>query len=106
MLDVGCGAGKTLLNMALGGMPEPTGVDPFVNETLRYDRGVTVHKATLEDFAVGRASSFDFIMFHNSLEHLTDPLGALCLAQQMLSCGGRVLVTVPVADSLGVASLP
>ncbi len=99
VLDVGCGAGKTLLNMALGGMPEPTGVDPFINETLRYDCGVTVHKASLDEFVVGRVSSFDFIMFHSSLEHLTDPLAALCLAQQMLSCGGRVLVTVPVADS-------
>jgi len=99
VLDVGCGAGKTLLNMALGGFPEPTGVDPFIRETLRYRCGVTIHKEDLEAFASRRESSFDFIMFHNSLEHLVDPLAALRLAQRMLAPSGRILVVVPVADS-------
>lgn len=99
VLDVGCGAGKTLLNMALGGLPTPTGVDPFIDETLRYDCGVTVHKASLEAFAVGREASFDFIMFHHSLEHLVDPQSALRLAERLLSDRGRILIAVPVADS-------
>jgi SAM-dependent methyltransferase len=99
ILDVGCGAGKTLLNMALGGFPKPAGVDPFIAETIRYECGVTVHRTSLEAFAAERASCFDFIMFHNSLEHLIDPLAALTLAARMLAPGGRVLVVVPVADS-------
>jgi len=99
VLDVGCGAGKTLLNMALGGFPNPQGVDPFIAETLRYRCGVTVHKASLGDFAVGRDAGFDFIMFHHSLEHLTDPLAALRVAAGLLSAGGRILIAVPVAGS-------
>ncbi len=99
VLDVGCGAGKTLLNMALGGFPAPTGVDPFIDETLRYDCGVVVHKMNLEDFAADRAGAFDLIMFHSSLEHLADPLAALRCAAAMLAGEGRILITVPVADS-------
>ena len=99
VLDVGCGAGKTLLSMALGGFPKPQGVDPFIDETLNYRCGVTVHKQSLEDFAAGRDGAFDFIMFHHSLEHLVDPLAALKIAQRLLSPRGRMLIAVPVAGS-------
>ena len=99
VLDIGCGGGKTLLNMALGGFPRPQGVDPFIARTLRYDRGVTVHKQALEDFAVGRDGAFDFIMFHHSLEHLVDPSAALKISERLLSPRGRILVAVPVAGS-------
>jgi SAM-dependent methyltransferase len=99
VLDVGCGAGKTLINMALGGFPAPTGVDPFIAETLRYSCGVTIHKSRLEEFARERPAAFDLIMFHSSLEHVPDPAGDLRLAEAMLAPGGRLLVTVPVADS-------
>jgi len=99
VLDVGCGSGKTLLNMALGGFPKPQGVDPFIDETLRYEIGVTVHKTTLDEFAIGRDGAFDFIMFHHSLEHLTDPLTALKIAEGLLSPRGRMLIAVPVAGS-------
>lgn len=99
VLDVGCGTGKTLLNMALGGFPEPTGVDPFISETLRYSCGVTIHKAGLEEFAHGHAASFDLVMLHNSLEHMTDPLATLIAVESLLAAGGRVLIAIPVADS-------
>jgi len=99
VLDVGCGAGKTLLNMALGGFPAPQGVDPFIEKTLRYRCGVTVHKQTLEAFSAGREGQFDFVMFHHSLEHLTDPLAALTIAERLLSPAGRILIAVPVAGS-------
>ena len=99
VLDVGCGGGKTLLNMALGGFPTPQGVDPFIAQTLRYRCGVTVHKQSLEDFAAGRDGAFDFVMFHHSLEHLVDPLAALKIAERLLSPRGRILVAVPVAGS-------
>ena len=99
VLDVGCGGGKTLLAMALGGFPKPQGVDPFIAQTLRYECGVTVHKQSLEDFAAGRDGAFDFVMFHHALEHLVDPLAALKTAERLLSPLGRILIAVPVAGS-------
>jgi 2-polyprenyl-3-methyl-5-hydroxy-6-metoxy-1,4-benzoquinol methylase len=88
VLDVGCGAGKTLLNMALGGFPQPRGVDPFIEETLRYDCGVTIYKQSLEAFAGEHPGPFDLIMFHHSLEHLVDPRAALNIAAGLLSPTG------------------
>ncbi len=99
VLDIGCGAGKTLINMALGGFPSPTGVDPFISETLHYSCGVAIHKAELADFAGAHAGGFDFIMLHHSLEHMLDPLATLTHVEALLAPGGRVLVAIPVADS-------
>lgn len=99
VLDIGCGAGKTLINMALGGFPEPTGVDPFVSETLRYSSGVTVHKAELDDFARDHAGGFDLVMLHNALEHMVDPQATLIAVESLLAAGGRVVIAIPVADS-------
>ena len=99
VLDVGCGAGKTLLNMALGGFPQPQGVDPFIDETLHYRCGVTVHRLALEAYARTAPGAFDLIMFHHSLEHLLDPRAALATAQSLMSATGRILVAAPVADS-------
>lgn len=99
VLDIGCGAGKTLINMALGGFPEPTGVDPFVSESLRYSSGVTVYKAELEDFAREHAGGFDLVMLHNSLEHMINPQATLIAVETLLAAGGRVVIAIPVADS-------
>lgn len=99
VLDVGCGAGKTLIVMALGGFRSPVGVDAFVQAPLSYEIGVTVHKASLEAFAASKAGPFDLIMFHHALEHLPDPAGALAAARSLLSDRGRILVVIPVAGS-------
>ncbi|MDP9127262.1 MAG: class I SAM-dependent methyltransferase [Pseudomonadota bacterium] len=97
VLDVGCGNGKILLRMKLGGFAHCVGIDPFIRETLRYPNGVTVHKTNLDAFSAG-AGPFDLIMFHHALEHMTDPFKALRIAAGLLSDKGCVLVAVPVAD--------
>ncbi|MBV9479792.1 MAG: class I SAM-dependent methyltransferase [Acidobacteria bacterium] len=99
VLDVGCGNGKVLLRMRLGGFQQVTGVDPFIRKTIAYPNGVTIHKLTLEAFAGEYRQPFDLIMFHHSLEHMVDPQGALKTAASMLSERGSILVAVPVADS-------
>ncbi|HEY5072235.1 MAG TPA: class I SAM-dependent methyltransferase [Caulobacteraceae bacterium] len=99
ILDIGCGQGKTLLCMALGGLRPCHGVDPFIARTIRYRSGATVHKAELATFARDSAERYDFIMFHHSLEHVVDPLAALSDARALLAPGGRMLIVVPVAAS-------
>jgi SAM-dependent methyltransferase len=99
VLDVGCGQGKTLLCMALGGLRPCDGVDPFIDATIRYRSGATVHKLDLRAFAEASPTRYDLIMFHHSLEHLVDPGEALRLAASLLAPGGRILIVVPVAGS-------
>ncbi len=97
VLDVGCGAGKTLVTMALGGFSPCVGVDPFIEQDLAYENGVEVRKLSLAQYAERRERLFDLIMFHHSLEHVLDPLADLRAAAGLLAPGGAIQVEVPVA---------
>lgn len=99
ILDVGCGRGKLLLRMCLGGIQDCTGVDPFLTETVRYDNGVTIHKTSLTEFAATSSKKYDLIMFHHSLEHMENPAEMLQSAARLLSAKGSIMVRIPVADS-------
>jgi SAM-dependent methyltransferase len=99
ILDVGCGAGSLLVALRNVGFTNLTGVDRFIEDDVQYGEGVKVMKGGLEDIS----GQFDLIMFHHSLEHLPDPLGALTDARERLSSAGRVLVRIPVADSWAYA---
>ncbi|MBW3555034.1 MAG: class I SAM-dependent methyltransferase [Gemmatimonadetes bacterium] len=95
ILDVGSGAGETLVSLAGYGFRSLTGVDPFLPESHEPVRGVRVLKAGLEDVQ----ESFDLVMFHHSFEHLVDPLEALRAAQARLRPGGTVLIRMPVVGA-------
>lgn len=99
LLDVGCGGGRILLRMRLGGFESCQGVDPFIPETLRYRNGVVVHKCTLEELKQRIDKPFDFIMMHHSLEHMPDQHQAMQAVVDVLSDNGAVLIRVPVASS-------
>jgi len=97
VLDVGCGAGKTLICMALGGFAPCDGIDPFIDEDIVYDNGAVVRKRSLAQFAGEAKRTYDLITFHHSLEHVVDPLADLRLAERLLSPGGCILLGLPVA---------
>lgn len=98
ILDIGCGRGKLLLRMRLGGLKDCTGVDPFLQETLRYNNGVTIHKTSLTEFARIATQKYDLIMFHHSLEHMENPGEMLKSAARLLSNRGTIMIRIPVAD--------
>lgn len=97
VLDIGCGAGKALICMALGGFQPCEGVDPFIDEDLVYDNGVVVHRKSLAEFAASAERRYDLITFHHSLEHVVDPLADLGLARGLLTPGGCIMLGLPVA---------
>ncbi len=100
VLDVGCGSGYLLNELAAGGLSNLVGVDPFIDHDLRYDNGVLVHKNTLD----GLDESFDFVMFNHSLEHMPDPLEALRSARARLRDGGVCMVRIPTSSSAAYQS--
>lgn len=99
VLDVGCGGGKMIARMRLGGFTQVAGIDPFLTETVRYPSGLTLEKTDIQTLADSGEHCFDFIMFHHSFEHMDPPLDVLRAAVSLLSDHGTVLIRIPVADS-------
>ena len=93
ILDVGCGDGDLLLLLRSLGFSRLTGVDPFIAKDIAYPNGVRVHKKNLGEMS----GQFNLVMFHHSLEHMTDPGEILGQAAKLLKPGGQVAVRVPVA---------
>lgn len=92
VLDVGCGSGQLLLKMQRDGFSRLRGADPFIEHELKYENGLSIDKTGIENVA----GSWDIIMFHHSLEHMSDPLAALQAAKRILKPQGRILIRVPL----------
>lgn len=99
ILDVGCGSGRLLLRMRLGGFSRLLGIDPFINQEIRYPNGVAVKKQTIAELAEAGADRFDLIMFHHAFEHMAEPDAVLDAAERLLAPGGCLLIAIPVVDS-------
>jgi 2-polyprenyl-3-methyl-5-hydroxy-6-metoxy-1,4-benzoquinol methylase len=88
ILDVGCGSGRFVMVLRAMGF-DAHGIDPFVALETRY-----IRRSSLTDVASG----WDLIMFHHSLEHMTDHIGVLRLAREKLAVNGTCIVRIPIAN--------
>jgi SAM-dependent methyltransferase len=95
ILDVGCGAGRLLYLLQLGGWTDLTGVDAHLPEGRSHGEGLKLRRGTLAD----AEGPWDLIMYHHAFEHLADPVGELRTAAARLAPGGSVLIRTPLADS-------
>lgn len=92
ILDVGSGAGATLVGLSRFGFKDLVGVDPFVAEDVTYESGVRVLKAELKDLT----RRFDLILANHSLEHVPDARAALGEMHRLLKPGHYAVVRIPV----------
>lgn len=92
ILDVGSGAGSTLLALRHFGFRDLVGVDPFLASDIVYENGVRVLKAELS----GLDRQFDLILANHSLEHVPDPRRALGDIHRLLEPGRYAVVRLPV----------
>jgi SAM-dependent methyltransferase len=95
ILDVGCGAGELLADMARAGFDSLLGVDPFIRDSVIPGTSVRLLNSTIDALD----GTFDIIMFHHSLEHIADQRGALAAARDRLAPGGWCIVRVPTVSS-------
>ncbi len=95
ILDVGCGKGILLYKMKESGFENVMGVDPFIDETIKYKNGLKILKQSYD----GLQGKFDLIMFNHSFEHMEKPLEVFKHSNKLLNKNKFMLVRIPVSDS-------
>lgn len=95
ILDVGCGAGTLLVDMADLGFRHLTGIDPFVDHDVSHGSAVQIFKKGIDQVE----ERYDFVMLHHSFEHVPEPAETLRHVARVLRPGGQALIRIPVADS-------
>ena len=96
ILDVGTGNGTLLTRLKKIGYTNLVGIDPFINYDLDYG-SIKIFKRDL----MQENNTYDLIMMHHSLEHMTYPNEVLRKAHSLLSPGGRLLVRIPIMGNYG-----
>lgn len=102
ILDVGCGAGEYIYDMAEVGFKHVYGLDPFVAESKEFENGTKIFRGDIQKFLNEnpyQVSGFDLIIFNHSFEHSPQPLKELELAMKLLKPEGKILVRIPVSAS-------
>jgi SAM-dependent methyltransferase len=96
ILDVGCGQGELLRDLAGLGFHRLVGVDPFIPKSLRFGNNLEIHACSLEDL---RDETFDIIMFHHSLEHMPYQFETMLHVSKLLDPNGVCIIRIPLASS-------
>lgn len=98
VLDVGCGAGGTLVPFAELGS-KCVGIDMDEAFLSGHDEsGIDLQVANIENFWSERP--FDLVILDDVLEHLGDPVAGILKVRSLLTTNGLVACQVPVLDTL------
>lgn len=100
LLDVGCGRGETMKELAaLGWDVQGIDTDPKAVDVAR-DRGLRAHHGTIwsGDLTPG---SFDVLWMSHVLEHVHRPIDVLGRCHELLAPGGALVAVTPNSESWG-----
>ena len=96
ILDVGCGAGKWLKELAELGFTDLTGIDPFM-PTVAASDNIRLIKGDIQDID----ETFDLVTIHHAFEHIPNGEVALRALKSKLSENGVLIVRIPLGASYG-----
>lgn len=99
ILDIGCGTGRLLQRMAMGGFTNLTGLDPFIDKNISYDSGVNIIKSSIKDFCDTQMKKIKVIMLHHSFEHMPDPHDILNNLKCIMDKDSIIILRIPLVDS-------
>lgn len=94
ILDIGCGTGRLIYVMKEAGFQNVFGADPFIDDEIEYANGLKIYKKPIDQMPAD--TKWDFIMFHHSFEHVTNPLEVLEYAKKLLDVNGKLVIRIPV----------
>lgn len=95
IVDVGCGRGFILTNLADVGFRRLLGIDPLIDADFVNEGGVEIRKQHVEDLG----GEFDLVMYNHSFEHLWDPYATLEITRRLPRPGGWCLLRIPTVSS-------
>lgn len=99
ILDVGCGNGKLLSRMVVGGFAHLRGIDPFIQKDIAFNQGAQIYKRDLPTHIAVSHEKYDLVMLHHSFEHMENPRQVLKWCTQLMTDDGWLLIRIPLADS-------
>ncbi len=100
ILDVGSGSGSLIAELRDLGYNNCLGIDPFLDKDLSLGCGGKILKRDiLEIDSINDASSYDWIFFHHSFEHVPNPAEVLNRIENLLKPGGICLLRFPRIES-------
>lgn len=98
VLDVGCGGGDWLLQMARSGWGNLYGCDPFLESGRRYGSRITIRNCSIHEMEGD--GTFDWIHMGDSFEHMEDPLEVLKSVWRLLKPGGILQMGIPTYPNI------
>ncbi|MBI2888047.1 MAG: class I SAM-dependent methyltransferase [Chloroflexi bacterium] len=99
IIDIGCGTGRMLRELAAAGFKNLSGTD-FSTACVELSKKAAPH-ATIwrHNVLEGPAGRFDVALLTEVIEHVTDPVLALQNVAASLADGGHLLLTFPNQDA-------
>lgn len=94
ILDVGCGSGSWLYEMAKQGCGNLYGCDPFIERDIVYANRVHIRKSDITEMEGD--GTFDLIRMGDSFEHVTNPQEVMHNANRLLKDGGQLWIKIPI----------
>jgi SAM-dependent methyltransferase len=91
VLEIGCGQGALLRELASAGFRHLEGVDPFTSESDRVQDGFVIRRTLAE--VAGR---FDLVLMADSLEHMPDQRSVIKQLTRVCTAEGQVCISIPV----------
>lgn len=96
ILDVGSGNGEAFLYpLAEIGFKNLLGCDPYLEDDIKYPNGLEIFNS--EIFAIEK--KWDFIFYHHSFEHLSNPKAHLIKIHSILENNGLCILRIPTSSS-------
>jgi len=96
ILDLGCGSGGLVRELAMHGFRHVEGIDPYMPQASVQTDAPRLRRVPLDDL---KGESFDLILMTHVLEHLENPRATLQTVASLLDRRGVCRIEVPVADS-------